>query len=370
MSSKILSVILIILVAASTVFGVLNFIGQNNLKAEMKKINEYYDYTEDVAQEDDITICGSYEVKSTKQISDAYKSGNTSGLSDRDKETLDMAKKVIKEYITDDMSSYEKEYAIYKYLTTELTFDSGLLTVIPTTEEDSDNPYGVLKNHYAVCVGYATTFRMFMQMMGIECMVCHDTEMTHTWNIIKLDGEWYHTDCYSDSEIGNGVNFNMNDTMCSENHTWNTDFFPAATGTKYNPAIMNKKEIEDVYAIPKYISEMVEEGESTFSCSFKKAITSDDEPVAEYIVNGILSTLNMSDDSYYSYIWTKDSDGNYILCIFYSEYQDYYDGDLSDETLEKANDAIMEYFPEFSEDFYEDYDEEEGFYYDECEAKG
>ena len=56
---------------------------------------------------------------------------------------------------------------------------------------------GVLKYHNAVCVGYATTFRMFMQMMGIECKVEHNTEKFHSWDVVKIDGDWYITDIYS-----------------------------------------------------------------------------------------------------------------------------------------------------------------------------
>ena len=56
--------------------------------------------TEDVAQENDVTVGGEYVIKATTQISDAYKSGNASNLSDKDKETLGMAKSVLDEIIT------------------------------------------------------------------------------------------------------------------------------------------------------------------------------------------------------------------------------------------------------------------------------
>ena len=74
------------------------------------------DDTEDVAQENDVHIGGDYIIKATTQISDAYKSGDSSKLSDADKETLDMAKSVLDEIITDGMSDYEKELAVYKWM--------------------------------------------------------------------------------------------------------------------------------------------------------------------------------------------------------------------------------------------------------------
>lgn len=113
--------------------------------------------------EDYVKIAEQYEIKPTTNISDAYKSGDTSKLTDKEKETLDMAKDALKEMkIKDDMSDFEKEKAVYDWMTSSLQHDQGALTVIPTTQEDCDNPYGVLKYHNAVCVGYATTFRMFM----------------------------------------------------------------------------------------------------------------------------------------------------------------------------------------------------------------
>ena len=364
MFNKVISVIILCLVSVSAAAGAVNFFQQKQIKTDIEKINAYYAGTEDVAREDDVKIMSEYEIKSTKHISDAYLNGDTSALSDRDKETLDMAKAVLDRIIEDGMSSYDKELAVYRFLTTELKFDSGLLTVIPETDADSGNPYGVLKNHSAICVGYATTFRLLMQMMGIDCMVVHNTDLTHSWNLVKLDGDWYHTDCYSDNETGSLLNFNMNDSRCQINHSWNREFFPAANGTKYDYAVMNCETIEDIYAIPAFISEKTENGESgLFSCSFAKEITAQDERTAQYIVEKVINTLNnTSEEESYTNIWMKDKDGRYMLCIcrerFYNT--DDYD-DIPEETLEKANDAISEYFPGF-EEYGQDYYYNEGSY--------
>ena len=104
--------------------------------------------------EDYVTIAEQYEIRPTTEISDAYKSGDTSELTDKQKETLDMASAALQEMnITDDMTDFEKEKAVYDWMTTSLQQDRGALTVIPSTQEDCDNPYGVLKYHNAVCVG-------------------------------------------------------------------------------------------------------------------------------------------------------------------------------------------------------------------------
>ena len=162
----IVAVILAAGVVGSTTISAFNLVTLKSYIAEQKK-EENPETTEDY-----VKIADNYEIKPTTNISDAYKSGDTSKLTDKEKETLDMAKKAIKDMkITDSMSDFEKEKAVYDWMTKKLQQDSGALTVIPSTQEDCDNPYGVLKYHNAVCVGYATTFRMFMQMMAIECKV-------------------------------------------------------------------------------------------------------------------------------------------------------------------------------------------------------
>ena len=187
----VLAVFLAVCIVASTVMSVCSLASIGKVKNEVASINGN---TEDVNRENDVTIMGEYTVESTDKISDAYKKGSDAGLDDKDKETLKMASDVLNEIITDDMSDYDKEKAVYDWLVKNIGQDKGLLTVIPSSGKDSDNPYGVLKYHDAVCVGYATTFRLFMQMMDIDCMVVHNTEMYHTWNLVKLDGKWYHTD--------------------------------------------------------------------------------------------------------------------------------------------------------------------------------
>jgi hypothetical protein len=197
-------VILLVGVVGSIAIGVCNLL---TLRTYIAKQEEE---ANPETTEDYVTIAEYYEIRPTTNISDAYKSGDTSGLSDKEKETLDMAKEALEDMgIKDSMSDYEKEKAVYDWMTSSLQQDRGALTVIPTTQEDCDNPYGVLKYHDAVCVGYATTFRMFMQMMGIECMVEHNTECYHSWDVVKLDGDWYITDIYSDAGNGNYAHFNM-----------------------------------------------------------------------------------------------------------------------------------------------------------------
>lgn len=328
------AIALLVFTLSTTVMSVVMLVNQSNVNW---MIAVYTGQLQDPEQEDDVVIGMNYTIKSTTHISDAYKSGDTSKLNDRDKETLDMAKAVIEEIIKDDMTEFEKEEAVYKYLTKGMKATTSILTVIADTSGDYDNPHDVLKNHSAVCVGYATTFRLFMQMLGIECRVVHNTSLSHSWDLVKLDdGCWYHTDCYMDNESANYRNFNMDDVACrNSGHEWNTGYFEPATGKKYNYTLMTCKKIKNIYAIPKAVMEALKEKKQTFSFSFNEKIKPDDEKLAKYMVEQLESEMSNSEKLYISSQWIINDDGEYILCYYLT-----YNGVSADELTEKQRNKI------------------------------
>ena len=327
----------------------------------------------DISRENDVKIAEEYTIRSTENISDAYLSGNTDGLTDREKETLDMAKKVLDQIVTEDMTDFEKEIAVYTWLTTKLRSDRSILTVIPETDENTDNPFGVLKYGDAVCVGYATTFRLFMQMLGINCMVVHDSYLNHTWDLVQLDGDWYHTDCYYDSPAGNFHHFNMTDAARAEDEEWNRDFFPAATGTKYNYAVYACETVQDIYAVPQWVKNGIEAGKTMLSCRFENGV--EDEQAAMYMADCVCDAASYaegSEDLYLENSWTENDDGELILCIYIEDYSDDPSVDLPDQTMEKIDNAVAEVFTEWSgidEDDEIGWDEDGVFFEDTTEVR-
>ena len=364
--------------AASAVLGFLSWRGASDKAGEAKEeavldretveklthiADKFSSYLgEDVAQEDDVTIGGEYVIRSTLAISDAYKSGDRSALSDRDKETLDMASSVLDEIIEDKMTAFEKERAVYDWMTSELKFEKGSLLVIPQTGEDCDNPYGVLKYHNAVCVGYATTFRLFMQMMDIECMVVHDSGLGHSWDLVKLGDHWYHTDIYSDQDSGGYRNFNMNDTQCASGHDWNRDFFPAADGYEYSCAYIDRIEKKDVWDVPAAVREALDGGESVLGIVFSEEIDEYKAQIVETMMEDISSRVyGLDDESSTDVTWNwLDTDDGYVFCCYITRYEwgeddpDYVE--IEDEDLEKIEEVIEKHFGDM-EPAQEDWDE-------------
>ena len=339
----VVAAVLVAGVAGSTTLSAFNLMTLKTYIAEREK-EENPETTEDY-----VKIAESYEILPTTNISDAYKSGDTSGLSDKEKETLDMAKTAIEDMkIKDDMSDYEKEKAVYDWMTTKLQQDLGALTVIPSTQEDCDNPYGVLKYHNAVCVGYATTFRMFMQMLDIECMVVHNNEKYHSWDVVKLEDDWYITDIYSDAGKGNYAHFNMTDSMFGQEQNWDHDYFPTANSFKYNVAYQNKKTLDSVYDLPKVLRSAMDEKQGIIMIAFKDKVDEEDAQIVGAIATSMDNMLMSGSykDMPYSlgtYNWVQDPDGNYIYRVVFSEYNTSSTGgqNLSEKQQEKVDKAVQ-----------------------------
>ena len=341
------SPLLIVLAVAILAAALVSCLFSVRTHRDMQLVLEESGVSSGQTREDDVRIMGEYTIRSTLPISDAYKSGDESKLDDREKETLEMASAVLEEIITEDMTDYEKELAVYQWMTTELKYDTGVLQVIPNTEADADNPYGALKYHNAVCVGYATTFRMFMQMMDIPCMVVHSTELFHSWNLVQLDDEWYHVDIYSDQNSANYANFNMNDEACAQGHDWDRDFFPAAEGTKYNYGIQNAKPVEDIYAVPNLVKEALDEENGSLFLSFDP-IDEAHAQLVETMMDGVRSCAGETEDYMSLWIewrWMHGTGNQYVLAVYISGFEDEEDGyDISDEDREKIDTAIQNAF--------------------------
>lgn len=173
----------------------------------------------------------------------AWASGDTSSLSERDLAILNAAKDVIDQKIDSSMSDYEKELAIHDWLTGWSSFNMNAFSRGPGSEGwDTDTPYGVLINKSGNCWGYSSTFQLFMEMLDIECITVYGTPnasgVEHTWNMVKLDGEWYCVDTAWDDPIGGSpchtyFNRTSEEFRNSGIHRWDESAVPEANGTTY-----------------------------------------------------------------------------------------------------------------------------------------
>lgn len=88
---------------------------------------------------------------------------------------------------------------------------------------------GVLLHGMGVCQSYALAYEMLLRAVGIESIYItgeagtgSDTE-SHAWNLVKINGKWYHVDCTWDDPIGGSetrIYFGLTDELISRDHTW------------------------------------------------------------------------------------------------------------------------------------------------------
>ncbi len=124
--------------------------------------------------------------------------------------------------INNTMSDYEVTLRIYENIIKLVDYDTiGLerqKTKKLTTSDIDDlrSIYGVFVNKKAVCAGYAMAMQYLLNMVGIECT--YVTSDTHAWNMIKLEGDYYHIDVTwgdgSNTQKDKSSEYNNYDCFC------------------------------------------------------------------------------------------------------------------------------------------------------------
>ncbi len=231
-----------------------------------------------------------HEIYDDSKVIQAYKSGNTSGLDSKDTFVLEKLTEVIDQIITDDMTDYEKEKAVYDWQVNWTRYNDEDLNPLGQSSE-THTPYGVFKSHNAICVGNSTTFKLFMDAMDIPCKIIHSTESgEHAWNVVQLDGEWYHVDVTFDggSQSAPGyAYFNVPDSIKDDGSwPWDHDEIPAANGTKYCYILLNAKECEDFYHIPEVLKDALDEEETIITITLEDK-TGFTRSIADFICNSM-----------------------------------------------------------------------------------
>ena len=149
------------------------------------------------------------------------------------------AQRVVAQVVTDGMSSYDIAKALHDYLVLNCAYDMRLYS--GNMPQTSYTAQGALMDHTAVCSGYAKAYELLMEIAGIPCeYVSGYATGGHAWNLVEIDGEWYHVDTTWDDPIPNREGYVRYDYflksdsyMRQHQHTsWSAD--RACTSTKYD----------------------------------------------------------------------------------------------------------------------------------------
>lgn len=118
------------------------------------------------------------------------------------------SEKIIGDVITNSMSEEEKCRAIYDYFNDNTSYDDDAVEAAEENNftkggdwkehEDAFNAYGIIVKKRGVCQSYALSYKLLCSLCGVESKVITgylDGSLPHAWSAVKLDGEWYQTDC-------------------------------------------------------------------------------------------------------------------------------------------------------------------------------
>ncbi len=171
-------------------------------------------------------------------------------------------KKIVRENTTDDMTDMEKLRSLHDWVCAHTVYDVG-------NENDPKNhtDASILLNGVSVCEGYARMCNLLYNEAGIES--CYVSSPDHAWNIVRINGNYFHTDATwddgdeisrnwflkSDAELkaegGSHSKWSLN--MPSSLHSFQSDFLPECS---FSMGDINKDgnvSIADAVLLQKYI---------------------------------------------------------------------------------------------------------------------
>ena len=99
-----------------------------------------------------------------------------------------------------DGSDYQKALWLHDWLLDQLEYDNTLKW---------SSAESALTRGLGTCQAYESAYSMLLSTAGIENAETRDTFDGHTWNAMKLDGEWYQVDCTWDDSSDNWYNFDQ-----------------------------------------------------------------------------------------------------------------------------------------------------------------
>jgi hypothetical protein len=130
------------------------------------------------------------------------------------------AEAIVREVIKPGMTDLEKQKELHDYIVKTASYaDRGMV---------SHTDYGVLIDREGVCESYAKAMYRLLELVGVPVKIItgHAGGEAHMWNLVQIDGVWYHLDATWNDPIGAKEGevrydfFNLTDDEMRKTHTW------------------------------------------------------------------------------------------------------------------------------------------------------
>ena len=134
-------------------------------------------------------------------------------------------REILSNIIKPGMNERDKIKAIHDYMVLNLKYDESYSRY---------TAYDALKDGEAVCLGYSLLGYKMLNEVGIPTRIISSENMNHAWNLVKLDGKWYHLDITWDDPIPDVKGrirysyFLLTDEEMGIDHYWEPDEYPTS----------------------------------------------------------------------------------------------------------------------------------------------
>ena len=116
-------------------------------------------------------------------------------------------------------SDYEKELYVHDYIIDNCTYEKSDSNALIYTS------YGCLVEGKAVCEGISKAMQLLLVNCGVKCQTVTGARNTepHMWNIVKVNGNWYHVDTTWDAAgfLQRYDYLNLSDKLIQKTHKIN-----------------------------------------------------------------------------------------------------------------------------------------------------
>lgn len=182
------------------------------------------------------------------------------------------------------LSEYERELFIHDYIIGNCKY---------CKSQDFKRPWerytclGCLVKKEAVCEGYSKATQLLMSRLGLQCRTITGSRGNeqHMWNMVRVDGDWYHLDVTWDctEELNRYSYFNVTDEVIKYDHKINEEVsklskedlydknynfsLPICISKKYNYFTLNSLYVTNSTSnedLVKYINKVAKKNKNVF----------------------------------------------------------------------------------------------------------
>ena len=99
--------------------------------------------------------------------------------------------------INDSMSNYDKIKLFHDHIINNTVYDKD-------RTKENYNAYNLITDGKSICGGYSDIMAVFLHMIGVQNYKI--VSENHVWNLVNLDGTWYHLDLTWDDPVASDGN--------------------------------------------------------------------------------------------------------------------------------------------------------------------